>query len=241
MLGLTYKDFCVGKKDFFLYGGMILLFSAAFFIPYSDEFIDRASVILPIFKLLCIFGAYLCLGAMQQSFLNADERTGYKYFMCTTPLQSDGAVKARFLWNLASTAVLSAWLLFASYVQKTMTGINGGEKYVLYFFFLAHLLILTLDVPFYLRFGVKYGRYYKMGLFLAVIFFLLWFVLYGDFGKEASLYSLVEWSLSFNLTKILAIFKRFSISARVLPFIVLLLYYLSYRVSCICYRRSFND
>lgn len=240
MLGLAYKDLCVGKKDFFLYGAIILLFSAAFFIPYSDAFIDRASVILPIFKLLCILGAYLCLGAMQQGLLNADERAGYKHFMCTTPLQSDGAVRARFLWNLVSSAALSAWLLFASYVQRLMTGLNGGEKYILYFFFLAHLLILALDVPFYFRFGLKYGRYYKMGLFLAVIFFLLWFVLYGDFGKEASLYSLVEWSLSFNLAKISALFTRFRTLMRILPFVILLFYYGSYRVSCICYRRSFN-
>lgn len=238
MLGLVYKDFCVGKKDFCLYGGMILLFSAVFFVPYSVDFMDMASIMLPVFKLLCIFCAYLCLGAIQQSFLNADEQTGYRHFMCTTPLRMEGIVKCRFLQNLGSTAVLSAWLLFISYVQKNLTGQNCGEKYVIYALFLVHLLILSLDVPFYFRFGLKYGRYYKMGLFFLLIMFLLWFILYGDLGKEASLYALVEWSLSFDLAKITAIFTRFSSLVRIVPFGILLLYYASYRLSCACCRKS---
>ncbi len=238
MLGLAYKDFCLGKKDFCLYGGMILLLSAAFFVPYSVKFMDMASIMLPIFKLLCILCAYLCLGAIQQSFLNADEQTGYRHFMCTTPLRLEGIVKCRFLQNLGSTAVLSAWLLFASYIQKTLTGQNCGENYVIYGLFLVHLLILSLDVPFYFRFGLKYGKYYKMGLFFLLIMFLLWFILYGDLGKEASLYALVEWSLSFNLAKIAAIFARFSPLVRVVPFGILLLYYASYRLSCACCQKS---
>lgn len=237
MWGLAYRDFLVGKKDVFLYGGIILLLSAVFFVPYREETIEMASVILPIYKFLCILGAFLCLGALQQSLLNMDERKGYRYFMCTTPVLSDGAVRERFLFNFVSTAVLSSWLAFASYVQAALTGQNCGEVFVIFSLFYIHLLILALDVPFYFRFGVQYGKYYKMGLFLAVVFFLLWFILYGEFGKEASLYALVEWSLSIDPA---AVFARFSVFTGIAPWLVLLLYCASYRLSCRCYRRSYT-
>lgn len=242
MWGLALKDIYVGKKDLILYSSIILLLSIIFLIPWSVEAIDYASILLPVGKYLSIVIGFCCLGAIQQGFMAADEAGGFRNYMCTTPLLSHGVVRERYVMNMFSGLILNAWYYFAVHLQIAMTGQNCGEDILVFALFYFQLFMLSLEMPFYFRFGVQYGNYYKTGIVCVFLFLLLAFGLYGDIGNGNSPDSLLErfitWVAGLDTMQLQK--GGFALVAFA-PWFSMLCYYVSYRVSCKLYEQSYQN
>lgn len=235
MWGLALKDFYTGKKDILLYGGFILLLSIVFFIPWSADAIDYAGIVLPVYKLLSIFLIFLCLGAIQQGFLAGDEQKGFQYYVSATPLLSAGVVRERYLMNLFSTMALAAYCYLITTLQAALSGQSCGEDYIILFLFYAHLFLAAIELPFYLRFGMQCGQYLKTGMLLIFLFILSAFFLYGDFGRWLSMDDFIAWCASLDMETVI---ENSIVLCSLIPWGILLCYYVSYRISCKLYQKA---
>lgn len=238
MWGIMLKDFYVNRKELQIYSGLIFMCSLFFFIPFSEELLEKLSVMYSLFQLIAIFCIFLCIGRIQTAFLSSDERNCYCQFIFSSPCGLRGQVLSKYYSCLFLSIFGSFWCIFLLGINGLVTNrIYSLEIYIMVLFYLQ-LFLRAIEFPFLFRFGTKYGNYYKTGIVFIILFIIIVYGLYGDISHIPSAYKLIAYIANLDTT---ALSSKLIFLFGLQPVISLFSFYVSYYISCFCYKKGFEN
>ena len=239
MLGIIYKDIMIMKKDIIIVFMCILGFSLGLFYPLAEDMMEKGggtSLVTPqtltyVVMPLLIYGfLYIVLSILQTNLFEHDEREAWMCYITSSPMLSKGYVSTKYIESILLSIILTGYGVLCDVICGITTNISGSAWKVYVSYFIIQTFLRALEFPFLFRYGQKYGKVYKLVL-LAVLAYLGG--IYALFGKMPSmnmgkiielLMNMLSGSGQFNEQ-----FKKVLIIS--VP-VVILLYYLSYRISC---------
>ncbi len=236
MWGLIYKDIIVHKKTLLisLAGTLVLAFLFSMPVFITGEPLDETMV--STLSLLVAFAFFVCWLDIPTVFISGDERAKWSDFSASSAAMVKGQVGSKycegiivlvFIVNLAYCA-----LQIPDLVLYKMWGISGMSSSVSFAIIFAFMLmaVWSVEMPFTIYFGSKYGGYVKMVLF-GILFLII--MIYGLYGNINISFDKI-WEILFaeepgvGYMAFMAFFPIFSG----------VLYFLSYKLSCKLYLKG---
>lgn len=239
MKGLLYKNFMTCRLN--LLGlGFMLLTVGLFSIPlaYMDVSNVKLGITEPSTSLIaaCMVMLFLMtfflVMTLSAELFAADEKATTCNFLFSTPQSGKGLLQSKYYFVL----LMDLGVLFGCFIIDTILMIVMGEYAVstlaiCVILFSVTLTLMAIRIPFYVRFGAKMGPEVQ-GLFVyAFICLIVVYALFGNisfFFEENILEALIAYLQSGKVVFVLSL----------LPYVAILLYYLSYRISLLLYRKG---
>ena len=242
MKGLLYKDFVLFKKSFFALGlvAAFVFFLCSFGITSAaisaginspeDTLLITSSNVAGFF---CIF---ILLTPLSSGLFTPDEKPTTIGFLFSTPQAAKGQIQSKYFFLL----LVNLGMLFACFIVDTIMIACIGEyasslTSACMIFFCINLILLSIRVPFHVRFGSAMSFPVQVAGFIIIISGIIIYALFGnisfffeDFGGKAPLIMLMEYFQSEKVIFVLSL----------IPYISVLMYYLSYRISLALYRKG---
>lgn len=238
MWGLMLRDIYVYKKDILIFSGLILICSILFFIPFSAEQIEYMSILYPIGKIFFIAHIFFAIGVIENGLLTEDEQKGYCQFILSAPQGGNGHVLSKYYECMFLNILGAFWCLFICAVSDMLTNTMSSMEIWIMILLFFQIFLRAVELPFLFRFGSRYGEYYKIGIGLLIMFVALAYGLYGDISHMKSLEEFLDWFSNLSDTQ-LADGSMFLCG--ILPVLCLVLYYVSYHLSCRAYKKISQD
>lgn len=237
MSGLMYKNFRVNLSSF--------IFSLV-----------TAAVCCLTLTLLCVFGgegmtadeetanetslifaavyylAYMLPAMATSTLFQSDESRVCTSFAMSLPQGAKGHVMSKYYYLLA----VNIAIMFVLFVNDTVCTAMLGGRYsgtlILTMLFCWRLLLMSVEIPFIIRFGSQRGLNIK-GAVIGFIFVLVMiYFLFGDISwlidSDDPIKALIDWLQSGDILFLAGLIPYFSVAA----------YYLSYRISVNVYRKG---
>lgn len=233
MWGLMLKDFYVHRKNLLVSFVVLLILSIPYFIPSNLLNLDQ-STLVKLIQTADILFIYLCFGDAQTSLFSGDERKEWANYIVSSPCTGKGQVLSKYYESALLSFLCALWCIFLLTIQDALSGTETSILAVIFLFYLQFLL-RAVEFPFFVRFGSKYGNYYKLGLVLFSGLLLLIYGLYGDISNLPSFDIMITWISKLTTKDISKYFLGFF---GIFPWISLLLFYGSYYISCWLYRKG---
>lgn len=248
MAGLLYKDFVSvsGKKIVTILTCLTILFIAlrmvfpgtadhAIFLVENEEgeivnILDTFFVVGFGFLLIAICSI---LNGWVGKIVEGDDRNKIRGYLCSLPLEKNAYIASKYIfigigayvflsiafsWNVAANAFCREGIL-----SEVLSMLNALIPSVLY----VVLLSAAVELPLFLTVGKGRAMLIKTAIWLVIAFLAIGFLLFGD---------LVWIEQHLNISVFLKWYQNHLFAVSLLnilfPVITLLLYYLSYRISC---------
>lgn len=187
---------------------------------------------------MMMFFPYMVLGEQNK----ADEKRLPVYFAISSPAGLNGYVKSKYLTNLLFPFAFFCISFLTDTIACAIIDVGTDEivptSYVGISSALLQGIVLlsSIELPFMFRFGVKKGANLKAGIFLTVIAAAGIYFLFGDISMFGSVDDFMQFLLDLSTgarggTTIAAI-------SALMPILTLVLYYLSYLLSCKLYLKG---
>ncbi|MBR1384594.1 MAG: ABC-2 transporter permease [Ruminococcus sp.] len=224
MTGLVYKEW---KQNRLLFLSMILCGSAPLIVLLlmRGEIKDIGEAPIRIGGMIA---GFLAAGALQIMVLRGDDRKLWGYWITATPDGYKGFLRVKYemifamivLFLFTLQCVDRGYCAVAADMGKTDIAEVSGIAVLLCF---VQILLRAIDIPFVYRFGSKKGSFVKLTyLIMLTIFLLALFILNKD-----------------CFDSIIEVFKtNSSLMLSVSLVLCLVLYYLSYRITCRLYLKG---
>lgn len=248
MAGLLYKDFVSvsGKKMVTIFTCLTILFIAlrmvfpgtadhAFFLVESEEgeivnILDTFFVVGFGFLLIAICSI---LNGWVGKIVEGDDKNKVRGYLSALPLEKNAYIASKYVfigigayvfmsitfsWNIAANAFCREGIL-----TEVLSMLNALIPSVLY----VVLLSAAIELPLFLTVGKGRAMLIKTAIWLVIAFLAIGFLFFGD---------LVWIEQHLNISVFLKWYQNHLFAVSLLnilfPVITLLLYYLSYRISC---------
>lgn len=233
MSGLIFKDFFLCKKYLlfclipFLLLPEMLLASAA--NGSSQESMTKSVMIA---EMLIMLFAYMAMPAT----ITSDERKAWAGFIISTPLAARGQVASKYyICLIILLAAFFAGYLFdiaaAAVMDIDFTGLS-----LLCTMFFVLLLMLAAEIPFSIRFGSANGGKYRATILMLILFAGMVYFLFGDISIFSDMEKLAKTVMDILDGK--SIPDWMLIVSGLFPYFSVIMYYLSYRLSCRSYTKG---
>lgn len=236
MKGLLYKEILLSKQWLIFLACMEAVFSAAVIILAVCVKNEDPGIVMAT-HIIIAAAMYFISGILDDTYFSHDENSKWSIFVAATP----GTMKEQILCKYYIILLENLLILFWGYILDIVTAAVlddvtafAGQFYFL--FFSISLFIKAFINAFNVRFGSDVGKI-AFGISVAVIFGLiaLWF-LFGDISgfmdMEKSLMDLITEFLS---DKVIIWIMT------LLPYVAVISYYLSYRISAKIYRKGVEN
>jgi hypothetical protein len=242
MIGLIYKDLCIMKKSLIFNAGILLALSVLFFLPWKwilpkldialeNEIYVAVFLVLPLFVW---FFAALLIGSVQEILFLHDENKCYSAFISSTPMMGDGQVLSKYYEMALLSSVLLVWGAVCDQLICLVNGLSGSTLGLRMCFFFIQLFLRAVETPFLVRYGSKAGKQVKLLVLMGVAFLVVVYLLFGPLPDSGTLFETIgRWF--FSEEKMSGLMLG---AAAILPYAVLALYYVSYRISCRLYQKG---
>lgn len=237
MKGLLYKDFILFKKSLFSLG-LFTLFIITFClvitylqtgIGIADE--DGALGIMAI-TAMAYFCAFFMVPTLSTQLFTPDEKPASVSFLFSTPPAAKGQMQSKYYFLL----LVNLAVLFVCFLTDTIVMVMVGEyaasaTLACVIFFCINLILLAIRIPFSVRYGSAISFEVQM---VYIILFTTVFTVYGLFGDISFFYqkdilkALMEYLQSEKVILVVSL----------IPYISVLMYYISYRISLALYRKG---
>lgn len=188
-------------------------------------------------KFLLIMATYLMVGDMQGKTLIGDDTKKWGIFVVSNPVGIKGYLYTKYIFIFGMCGLMFVSGTLADYLyctigyQVTKQDI-GSMSVTLVLLFYAQLLLRAIELPFFIRFGIKSGTIIKIITGVLLVVLLIVFVLLNPFDIVIKIVGFVDSLRSGNVSDAL------SLMIAIFPFIALGTYYFSYRVSCKVYMKG---
>lgn len=239
MWGLIYKELVLNKKTFIslllievLLGLMTV---APLLISPSDTSPETMGMLLFFMSMMFYFCMFLVLGMFVGGIFEADEIKKWAAFISSTPLTLKGQVGAKYMLTFISYIILSNLCTFFGYLSYSLAEekpLIVSTELLLWIFLLFH----AIEFPFMVRFGCKKGGMVKTVIGVLLVLFVFEYFLFGNTEMFGSIDKLWEFMLS--LSDLSGINDTVYFAIGMVPFVSLVLYYISYRISCRLYLKG---
>lgn len=231
MAGLLYKDFVAIKGKLYvalMFAILGLALAVRMFVPAM--YIDGPLWAVCLMVTLLFY--FVVVGKLELSLIAADEGRKQKQYYLSLPVSRKQYVASKYLfllltfWAILSfSALLQTICLFScenEAIQQMILMVNG----LLPALTSGFMILPTVELPFFVGIGTKRGSQVKTGLVIALFFLIIVYLFFGDLTILDRI----------NFMGILNYLKGHPSLLLVLqvlaPYGVMLLYYLSYRISC---------
>ena len=251
MIGLFRNDFYLVRSQIILFTVMILLMTflqTVLMVSFSTEPVSPSGIPSSITN-LCTFLIFIVVffggEGLKGNLLLADRNKRSKHFLMATPLCVKGCVASKYYEGIIIPIVGFIYLEVFQLTCGALTGNLIDHSLLFVCMIFVSLFFGSLSIPFYVRFGQK-GVHIKTAILLSIVFLLFVYGLFGDismFIGNDPMERFMNVIVYFSDTKTL--FSRLSgaddpriLWLVVTPILILVMYYVSYRISCILYRKG---
>lgn len=232
MAGLLYKDFVAVKGKLYVTVMLVLLvLMLAVRIAVPAVYIDEMVWAVSVFASLGLYA--VVVGMLEISLIAADEGRKQKQYFLSLPISGKQYVASKYLflllafWVVLSFSVLLQSICLIRCENEAMQEIIMGFDSLLPILTCGFMLISAIELPFFIGIGTKRGRQVKTGLLLLIFFLIIVFLLFGDLTLLDRINFMEVILYMKNHPGLLLCLQVFA------PYGVLVLYYVSYRMSCV--------
>ena len=231
MFGLLYKELIIHKKQLLMIYPVLVFFSIWCIVPpLTSPDLSEWELILVL--TLCSIITILTLAMFEMGIFEADEMKKWQAFIVSTPDGIKNQIGAKYIFNAALSCSVVTVLLI---IYQSAGALNGTDVtigiIILMQLLWFQLFLRALETPFIIRFGSKQGNLIRMIIIGVIAFGFVVYGLFGDLSIFGSLKDFLEWANDF-LTKSNNYFLMLT------PGATLVLYYISYRISCRLYLKG---
>lgn len=234
MAGLLYHNLLLNKTNIVLSWLGILFVSMFLYFPLPSELQGSGVYILMMAMVCCLI--FILTGVEQQSIFAVDERKKWADYIATTPVSVKGQVLSKYYFSLLISIATLIYCSLAFRINAVIQGVDSGALTIVVALFVFQLFLRSLEFPFLIRFGSKFGNNSRMVCGLALMFLVFVYLLFGDLSIFGTFDDFLAW-----FTKLLS-GELFSNTRQILvalaPAFAAVLYYLSYRLSCRWYLKG---
>ena len=223
MKGLVYKEW---KQNYRFILSMILCALAPFIIVLILE--GEGSAMVSIIGLII---GFIVAGLLQVMVLDGDDRKMWSYWVSSTADGYRGFLRNKYIMILGMIALFLVSMQIVDMGYRAYLSYAGQTK--VYKFMgvaiplcIVQLFLRAIDIPFYYLFGKKIGSVVKSIIMsIGAIILVMFLIVYSDSMDKL-----------FDFGKSLIDSKYITLSVMIL--INLVVYYLSYRLSCLVYLKG---
>lgn len=240
MSGLIYKEWILNRKTILLLSATILLMSFAFaFMPMTDDSVVEAdSMSFSMILMLLYVIIFFFVGMFQPNIFAVDETRKWACFVTSTPEMAEGQIGAKYIFGMLMSFGTVLWCNILNNIIILIYGndIAAFTLQIPIIMLFVQFFLRAFEYPFMVRFGSKIGAVYKTGVFFLFIFILLVYFLFGDLSMFNSMDLFYD-----KLLKILSgegFSDNMLLAVCCMPLISMILYYLSYKISCRMYLKG---
>lgn len=236
MWGLILKDVYTNKKTLIFSILGTLFFSILFFIPFGIGDVDTENgksveTVLSMMYIMLYFCIFMIWCDILLATISNDEKPTWINYVVSSPLAVKGQVQSKYCEGLIISSMCFSWCYMITQVSMAINNLETSHIDVAMNLMFILLLIYAIEIPFAVKFGSKYGNNIKFVFFMILMIVFLIYMLYGK-DVENSLEKI--WDMMLN--------NKFSDNTIFLislfPYIVGILYYVSYRISCKLYLKG---
>ncbi|MBQ7774860.1 MAG: ABC-2 transporter permease [Lachnospiraceae bacterium] len=237
MKGLLYKDYILFKKSLLSLGIFVLfIITFCFFFTYLQTDIgirdEEDALFLMLITAIFYFAAFIMLPTLSTQLFTPDEKPASVSFLFSTPPAAKGQIQSKYYFLL----LVNLGILFVCFLTDTVVLLMVGEHaasatLACVIFFCLNLILLAIRIPFSIRYGSAVSFEVQM---VYIILFSTIFTVYALFGnisfffQENILKALMEYLQSEKVIFVISF----------IPYISVLAYYISYRISLALYRKG---
>lgn len=236
MAGLLYKEWLLQRKNLIiLFISILFLSSMHFFVLAGDEIpldLDMFSTLYGVFVCVMLF---LITGMFQPGIFAVDESKIWANYITSSPLRVKGQVRSKYYFVLLMSIALLFWIMLWGYIFTAVSGVDMNLMGVSAALFYIQLTLRAFELPFIVRFGSKIGGTYKSMIGIAALFIVIVYLLFGNLSYFGSLEDFFAW-----LDNLLqnGFPDSMMLITSLFPYLAVLLYYLSYKISCKMYLKG---
>lgn len=239
MKGLLYKDFVYLKKYFTTVGvifamTIFTIISLTFFLCAVNGPTEKNAYSVMYFMTLCSILVFITALSLSTSLFAVDEKPTHINFLFSTPQAAKGQIQSKYYTLL----LVHLGILFICFIIDIILMLMAGEyamssALLCTIVFCISLILLAIRIPFIIRYGSGISTTVRSTYVIAIIAFL---IIYGLFGDISFLFD--EHKIS--LEEIFAYLQsgKVILPLSFIPYIAVLMYYLSYRISLKLYRKG---
>ncbi len=223
MKGLVYKEWKQNHRSIL---SLILCAFAPFALITLLEGEDSAMVCI-----IALIIGFVVAGALQVSVLDGDDKKIWSYWVSSTADGHKGFLRNKYIMIFGMIALfLLSLLIFDTGYRKYLSYAEKIDVYKIMAVALPlsilQLFLRAIDIPFYYLFGKKIGSAIKVIIMsIGAFILILYLIVYSDSMDKL-----------FDFGKSLIDSKYITLSVVIL--INLVMYYLSYRLSCLVYHKG---
>ena len=236
MAGLLYKDFVAIKGKVYatvMLAVLVMILAVRLFVTviYIDEIIWAVSLMVSF-----VF-YFIVIGKLEISLIAADEGRKQKQYYLSMPVSRNQYVASKYLFLLLTFWVVLSFSILLQTICLIGCKNESMEEMILLFDGLlpaltcGFLLIPTMELPFFIGTGTKRGSQVKTGLVVIVFFLVIVYLFFGDLTILERINFMAILNYLKNHAGLLLCLQVFA------PYGIVLLYYLSYRISCVLFRK----
>lgn len=230
MRGLLYKNFLLYRIGIIVIGCFQVVSSATVLImTVADLYAPDERMM---FSMWLYFLVFLLAGLLEQWTFMPDEKRNVSSFIISAPGGAKGHIQSKYCTILIiDLMILNCCVM----TDAAACAVSGTTVYsigaICMLFFCINLFFSAFSTPFYIRFGSLHGNGIKYGALGVVILIIGIYGLFGDisflFGDDPTA-AIAEFFSGGNALLILSL----------IPAVSVLLYYVSYKISLVMYRKG---
>lgn len=254
MAGLLYKDFVgiKGRRMVWILAGCTLFFLILRFVfpgnvttvmtgamaeNEAGELVkitvgDMRDMFLVMLPLLFIVAGFTLPATWTAAICRHDEKNKTRQYTRTLPLDKNAYIASKYLFIGIAVYVLFSLDTIWVIIFNSVAGDNTSTEclFILSQFLMAFcglsLVLASIELPFYITFGVKKGTLLKTALLEIAAFLVMAYLLFGNLKvfENHNIYTFIDWCNN-NLVLVTLI----SILS---PAAELLIFWLSYQLTC---------
>lgn len=233
MGGLLYKNFFHYRIELIVLGVLQALCSlTVILLACTSNGQINATETMIMNSALAYGIIFFLTGFFESGLFSHDEKPAAMAFLISTPMGAKHHIQSKYI----SILLINLAVLFCCFLTDTVAVVIADDVAVslgsvLLIIFSGNMIIEAFSVPFLVRFGSNHGVGVKgatLGVICAIVGL---YVLFGDismFMEDDFLESLARFFTQGNIVLMLGLF----------PFVSMGLYYLSYRISLLLFRKG---
>lgn len=231
MVGLLYKEFRQNSVWLLLTVGIAVVLIAQP-IMMVNEFGGGDGQFMMLAMLLYSALIFMVTGFMEGNMFQTDERKKWAYFVTATPKAAAGHIWTKYVYTLMISCFCMVWCSALDMVFAFVMEHDNIEVILSSLLFLQ-VFLRAIEIPFWVRFGVKRGSMIKAAMLLVLILIAVVYALFGDlsvfFSTDDFVSKLIDFFINFMSGNLPDWFK---VVQALFPFAAAGCYYLSYKLSC---------
>lgn len=236
MSGLIFKEFYQNRKLlWFIFFPFLLIPGTIVSEAARGTSANSIMMSVMLYEVIIIFFGYMVTTEM----MKYDERKAWAAFIISTPQAARGQVASKYGFSL----IVLVGSVFVSYIYDVIACAAAdldfsALPFISNLFFLL-ILMLSVEIPFSIRFGSVNGNKYRAMIVILLLFAGMVYLFFGDLSIFGEPEKLID-----SLIKIVngeGVPDALLIIMGIFPYFSIAMFYLSYKLSCRLYIKGIES